>query len=157
MTAAVRLERFYPHPPAAVWRALTEPDLLAQWLMPNDIVAAVGHSFTFTTKPVADFDGVVRCVVLEVDVERRLVYSWRSNSGLDTIVTWTLREQAGGTLLRLVHDGFDTDDPPQRIAFDAMGGGWRGHIADRLAATLDRRFGVVLDAPPDSAGTLPAS
>lgn len=155
MTEAVELERFYPHPPAAVWRALTEPDLLAQWLMPNDIVAAVGHSFTFTTTPVAEFDGTVRCRVLEVDVERRLVYSWRSNSGLNTTVTWTLRAEAGGTLLRLVHDGFDTADPLQRIAYDAMGGGWRGHIADRLAATLDGRFGVVLDPPPDVAGPLP--
>ena len=155
MTEAVELERFYPHPPAAVWRALTDAELLAQWLMPNDIAPVVGHSFTFTTKPVAEFDGVVHCTVLEVDVEHRLAFSWRSNSGLDTTVTWTLQAEAGGTLLRLAHEGFDTADPLQRIAFDAMGGGWRGHIADRLAATLDRRFGVVLDAPPDVTGTLP--
>jgi uncharacterized protein YndB with AHSA1/START domain len=156
MTEAVDLERFFPHPPADVWRALTNAELLGQWLMPNDIVPVVGHSFTFTTKPMAEFDGVVHCTVLEVDVEHRLVFSWRSNSGLDTTVTWTLRAEANGTLLRLVHHGFDTADPLQHIAFDAMGGGWRGHIADRLAATLDRRFGVVLDAPPDVTGTLPA-
>ncbi|HET9188250.1 MAG TPA: SRPBCC domain-containing protein [Acidothermaceae bacterium] len=155
MTEAVELERFFPHPPADVWRALTDAELLGQWLMPNDIVPVVGHSFTFTTKPMAEFDGVVHCTVLEVDVEHRLVFAWRSNSGLDTTVTWTLRAEANGTLLRLVHHGFDTADPLQRIAFDAMGGGWRGHIADRLAATLDRRFGVVLDAPPDGTGTLP--
>lgn len=155
MTEAVELERFYPRPPADVWRALTEAELLAQWLMPNDIVPVVGHRFTFTTQPVAEFDGIVHCTVLEVEAERRLVYTWRSNSGLDTTVTWTLHAEAGGTLLRLVHRGFDAADPLQRIAFEAMGGGWRGHIADQLAATLDRRFGVVLDAPPDVTGTLP--
>ena len=83
MRQALTVERFYPHPPAAVWRALTDPELLARWLMPNDIAPIVGHEFTFTTTPRPGFDGIVHCTVLAADVERRLVISWRSSSGLD--------------------------------------------------------------------------
>jgi len=143
MRQALTVERFYPHPPAAVWRALTDPELLARWLMPNDIAPIVGHEFTFTTTPRPGFDGIVHCTVLAADVERRLVISWRSSSGLDTTVTWTLQADGAGTRLRLVHDGFDSSDPLQRQAFDTMGSGWRGHIGNRLAATLDAAAGLV--------------
>ncbi len=85
-------------PPPAVWRALTEPALLARWLMENDIRPEVGHRFTFRAPPVAGWDGVVHCEVLEVDAPRRLRYTWRGGADdiqgygtrIDTVVTWTL-------------------------------------------------------------------
>ena len=69
MTEAIRTDSFFPHPPEKVWRALTDPELLASWLMPNDFEPRVGHQFTFRTDPVPahDFDGIVRCEVLELD------------------------------------------------------------------------------------------
>ena len=77
-----------PHPPAKVWRAVTEPELLAAWLMSNDMGPLVGQTFTFRDKPMRWWDGIVHCEVLEIDLHKRLRYSWRAGA-LDTVVTWT--------------------------------------------------------------------
>lgn len=103
--ASVRLERVYRHPPERVWRALTEPELLAQWLMPNDFEPRVGHRFTFRTDPGPGFDGIVRCEVLELDPPRTLAFSWKGGP-LDTVLRFTLESEGGGTRLRLEHTGF---------------------------------------------------
>lgn len=109
--------------------------------MPNDIRAEVGHRFTFRAPPVAGWDGIVFCEILEVVAEQRLVYTWRGGSQklegygheLDTVVTWELAPSAtGGTRLRLEHAGFD----PDGFAFKAMGQGWRGRVAERITQAL---------------------
>jgi uncharacterized protein YndB with AHSA1/START domain len=66
VTEAIRTDSFFPHPPEKVWRALTDPELLACWLMPNDFEPWIGHQFTFRTDPVPvhGFDGIVRCETL---------------------------------------------------------------------------------------------
>ncbi len=63
--AAIEVDQFVPRPAEQVWRALTDPDLLARWLMPNDFKPVVGHLFTFRTEPVPQhgFDGIVHCQV----------------------------------------------------------------------------------------------
>lgn len=124
----------FPHPPEKVWRVLTESDLIGRWLMPNDFVAKVGHRFTFRTDPMPNynFDGIIRCEVLEVDPPRRLRYSWRGGN-LDTVVTWTLTPVATGTLLKLEHAGFG---PGNAHAFENMGNGWRRMGTGRLAELL---------------------
>ncbi len=116
-----------------VWRALTEPEMLAGWLMPNDIAPVVGHRFQFRSKPMGDWNGIVDCEVLEVVPEQRLVYTWAGGSAtgegnkLETTVTWTLESKGdGGTRLKLVHHGFHPDD----FAFKAMGQGWKGKGVD---------------------------
>jgi len=128
-----------PHPPAKVWRALTEPELLARWLMPNDMRAKVGESFTFKSDPTPWWDGIVRCEVQEVDPQKRMRYTWKSGSGpqeLDTVVTWTLSPNAsGGTLLRLDHTGFDRVRSGH--AYEGMKKGWPrliGKLRETLAA-----------------------
>jgi uncharacterized protein YndB with AHSA1/START domain len=127
-------------PPDQIWRLLTEPKLLEQWLMPNDIAPTVGHKFNFRTRPMGDWDGVVYCEILEADRPNRLVYSWQGGSNknegyghtLDTVVTWTLTPTAtGGTLLNLSHTGFQPTD----FAFQAMGQGWRSMLS---AAKMSR-------------------
>ena len=129
--------------PAKVWRALTQPELLAGWLMPNDIAAVVGHKFNFRTQPMGDWNGVVDCEILEVVPEKKLVYTWNGGSAknegyghkLETTVTWTLETQAsGGTLLKLVHHGFHPDD----FAFKAMGQGWM-----KMGAGIERVLGTI--------------
>jgi uncharacterized protein YndB with AHSA1/START domain len=113
-----------------VWKALTSAELIGRWLMPNDFVAEVGRRFTFRTRPMGDWDGVVHCEVLELVPQEKLVYSWkggsRGNAGygsaLDSVVTWTLAPAAGGTHLRMVHAGFRS--PDNDVAFDAMNPGW---------------------------------
>lgn len=126
-----------PHPPAKVWRALTEPKLLAAWLMPNDFSPEVGHRFTFKSKPIREWDGTVDCEVLEVDAPKRLVYSWQGGANewrIDTQVRWTLEATARGTRLTLEHSGFL---PIHTQAFEAMSQGWRGKVAERISQILE--------------------
>jgi uncharacterized protein YndB with AHSA1/START domain len=134
----------YPlnEPPEQIWRTLTEPHLLAQWLMENDIQPTVGHKFTFRAQPQGDWDGIVYCEVLEVDPPRKLAYSWQGGNEkdspgaprLDTTVTWTLTPTAaGGTLLHLLHHGFRPDD----YAYQVIGQGWRSMLtAEKITHIL---------------------
>lgn len=92
---AIILDYRLSAPPRKVWRALTEPQLLESWLMPNDIKPEVGHRFTFRTTPASGFDGIVQCEVLKAEPNSRLVYSWRGGP-LDTTVTWTLQPSSTG-------------------------------------------------------------
>ncbi|MFI6262880.1 SRPBCC domain-containing protein [Micromonospora sp. NPDC051006] len=131
--STVEVDQYLPHPPAKVWRALTDSDLLARWLMPNDFVPVPGHRFTFHTdpRPGQDFDGTVQCEVLDLDPPHRLSWAWRGGR-LDTVVSWTLVAEGRGTRLFLAHSGFDPDDPVQRRTRDLLGGGWRSHVLTRL-------------------------
>lgn len=138
-TQSIVVDHDLPRPPAKVWRALTDPALLGAWLMPNDIRAVVGHTFTFRSQPMPGWDGVVHCEVLEVEPEKRLRYSWKGGSDegfggrLDTVVTWTLTATETGTRLRLEHSGFTAKNA---FAFDNMGKGWRGKLAQRITEVL---------------------
>jgi uncharacterized protein YndB with AHSA1/START domain len=134
----IRVDEFLAHPPARVWRALTDPVLLAKWLMPNDFRPEVGHRFTFLTdpRPNVGFDGVVHCEVLVVEPERLLRIGWRGGT-LDTTVTWTLTSEGRGTRLFLEHDGFDPDDPTQQFSRRIMDGGWRSNVMAAFRAALE--------------------
>lgn len=139
--SAIRTETFYPHPVARVWRALTDPAALAEWLMPNDFAPVLGHRFTFRTQPVPPhFDGVVHCEVVELVPEKSLAYTWSGMAGMDTLVRWELaavrRDGVTGTLLVGVHSGFDLTDPAQLAGFQSMSGGWGGHMATSLDRVL---------------------
>jgi uncharacterized protein YndB with AHSA1/START domain len=86
------------------------------------------------------WDGVVHCEVIEARPPERLVYTWRGGGDapamrLDTRVTWTLAAAAGGTRLRLEHSGFTAANA---FAFDTMGKGWRGKLADRIRQVLEQ-------------------
>ena len=136
---AIHVDEYLAHPPAKVWRALTDPELLGKWLMRNDFQPVVGHRFTFVTDPVpgSDFDGVVRCEVLVVEPERLLRISWAGGAEVATTVTWRLEPEGRGTRLFLAHEGFDPDSPGQQLARRVMGGGWRSRMMPRLAAVLE--------------------
>ncbi|MBZ0211439.1 MAG: SRPBCC domain-containing protein [Hyphomicrobium sp.] len=41
----IELEHRYAHPPAAVWKALTTPELHALWWAAGDVRPIVGHKF----------------------------------------------------------------------------------------------------------------
>ncbi|WP_424629676.1 SRPBCC family protein [Bradyrhizobium sp. SYSU BS000235] len=137
-TQSIIVEKTVAHAPEKIWRTLTQSALIAKWLMPNDFEATVGHRFTFTTKPMGDWDGIVRCEVLDCDPPRLLRYSWKGGSDanprygsrLDTIVTWTLTLADGGTHVRMEHSGFRL--PQNQSAWDAMTPGW-GHVLDGIA------------------------
>jgi len=41
----VVVEREMPYPPEKLWRALTQPHLIEEWLMKSDFKSVVGHRF----------------------------------------------------------------------------------------------------------------
>jgi uncharacterized protein YndB with AHSA1/START domain len=121
--------RDLPHPPERVWRALTQPHLLAEWLIPpDDFRAQAGHAFTLA----ADW-GTVDARVLEVEPPRSLTWSWRVLS-LDSVVRFTLAAIPGGTRLTLEQTGFA--DTSVREYYGARAG-WPRFL-DRLAHVLSR-------------------
>lgn len=122
-TRAIVMERELAHPPEKVWRALTQPHLIAEWLMKNDFEAVIGRHFSLSS----DWGGI-ECEVLAVEPERTLSYTWVS-SGLDSVVTWTLTPSRTGTHLRVDQSGFRADE---QSAYAGAKAGW-----PRLLGKLD--------------------
>jgi uncharacterized protein YndB with AHSA1/START domain len=127
-TRSVVVERDLPYPAEKIWRALTQPHLLEEWLMQNDFEPVVGHSFNLR----ADW-GSVNCQVLEVEPTKTLSYTWAAY-GLESVVTWTLTPTSAGTLLRMEQSGFR---PDQNQAYQGAKGGWPRFLA-KLEEVLAR-------------------
>lgn len=141
MQRTIRHRFSFQHPPEIVWEYLTHPDLLAQWLMPNNFSPIIGHQFKFTARPLPrfGFDGNIYCKVLEIIPNRKLSYSWRGGPSpdkitLDSIVTWTLTEVAGGADLLLEHSGFR--GMKNYLSYFVMNKGWV-KIGKRLAQKIE--------------------
>ncbi|MBS1935760.1 MAG: SRPBCC domain-containing protein [Bacteroidetes bacterium] len=132
MTRTIKHSFFYSHSAEIVWEYLTNSELMAQWLMPNDFMPEVGHEFRFTIKPIPEFefDGIIYCKVMEIVPYKKLVYSWKGGPGdgsinLDSVVTWTLVTKENGTELLLEHSGL-----MKNISiYEAMNKGWKENIA----------------------------
>jgi len=141
-TKAIVVEQIMPHPPEKIWRALTDSSLIGQWLMRNDFRPVVGHRFTFEAQPIGDWNGIVECEVLEISPPSRLRYSWRGGStknatmgsALDSVVTWSLTPVDGGTLVRMIQDGFR---PENETGYQMMSPGWV-RIVGRLSEVSGR-------------------
>jgi uncharacterized protein YndB with AHSA1/START domain len=132
-TRSVVVERAFAHPPEKLWRALTQPHLIAEWLMKNDFAPAIGHRFTLN----GEWGGTLDCEVLEVEPGETLSYAWdyaHHDPAFDlrSVVTFTLTPTPGGTQLRMEQAGFRPDQPR------ASGGakfGWQQNF-DKLEALL---------------------
>jgi uncharacterized protein YndB with AHSA1/START domain len=135
------VEQTYPYTLEQVWEALTEPAALADWLMPGDFKAVVGHRVRFHCEARGAFDGVVDVEVLEVAKPRRLSYSWKtSDMRTPTRVTYTLvAAPGGGTRLRLEHTGFAGDNG--KLIHPLFKDGWGHKLRELLPQVLERRTG----------------
>jgi uncharacterized protein YndB with AHSA1/START domain len=136
-TDSLSFEFDLPHRPEKVWRALTDPALLAEWLLPvTGLQLEAGAAFTFQAPSFADWDGTVNCRLVEIDACRKLCYTWAvGEMELDTVVTFTLTPTASGTRLSLVQSGFKAT---QKQAFGGARYGWNmmgGKLVDLLART----------------------
>jgi uncharacterized protein YndB with AHSA1/START domain len=131
-TQSISIDLELLHSPQKVWRALTEPQLLAQWLLPAvDLELARGAAFTLQAPPQPGWDGLVSCQFVEIEPQRKLSYTWRVGE-LDTVVTFTLEPTASGTRLSLVQSGFK---PEQKQNFGGARYGWKmmgGRLVDLL-------------------------
>lgn len=137
--SSIEHENVYPHPPERVWQALTESELLAAWLMDNDLEeVAVGETFEFRGDPVPLFwDGITRCEVLTVEPHERLKISWWGGGGNPrTEVTWRLEPVADGTRLTVTHEGMD--GLRGFIMKMGMRGGWEQMYEEALPEVLRR-------------------
>ena len=121
------------HPPEKVWRALTDPVLLAEWLLPVlDFRLEPGAAFMFKTQAYPGWDGTVSCRLLEIEAQRKLSYTW-TVPFLDTVVTFTLTPTASGPRLSIVQSGFT---PEHKREFGGARYGWNmmgGKLVDLLA------------------------
>ena len=120
-TRSVVVEREMPYPPERIWRALTQPHLIEEWLMKNDFRPVVDHRFKMS----ADW-GAVDCQVLAVEPNKTLSYTWAAY-GLESIVTWTLTPTSKGTHLRMEQSGFR---PHQKQAYGGAHAGWQKFLAN---------------------------
>ena len=108
-TESISFEFDLPHGPAKVWRALTDPVLLAEWLLPVvELKLEPGAPFRFKAPPQPGWDGTVNCRLLEIEAHRKLSYAWAVGD-IDTVVTFALAPTASGTRLSLVQSGFKPD------------------------------------------------
>ena len=134
-TRSVVVEREIPHPPEKIWRALTQPHLIEEWLMKNDFKPVVGHRFNLR----GDWGGVLDCEVLAVEPNRTLSYTWNfahddAAFNLKSVVTFTLTPTRTGTHLRMEQSGFR---PDQKQAFGGANAGWQQFFA-KLEQVLAR-------------------
>jgi len=137
MEREIVLEVTYPDPPEAVWCALTQPDLLREWLMENNFRPEKGARCEFRMPPGPGFSGLVQCEVIEVELHRRLVYTWDGGGAWGkTTVAWTLEPSGSGTRLRLEHRGFRGFRP--FLLSLMMGSGWNKKLNTALPKILKR-------------------
>ena len=92
----VRFERTFPHPPAAVWEAVTHPAQLQKWFPTTvefaELRPGAAIDFRFAQDAYPPMQGFFR----EVDEPRRLVFTWG-----DDVLTFELSEEGDGEACRL--------------------------------------------------------
>jgi uncharacterized protein YndB with AHSA1/START domain len=125
------VDREFPYPPEKIWRALTQPHLMEEWLMKTDFKPIVGQRFNLRRNPKPDLNIVIDCEVLEVEANKTLSYSWAA-MGLKSVVTFTLNPTSSGTHLHMEHSGFPAD---QNQAFRGATAGWH-QFFERLQKKL---------------------
>lgn len=108
-TRTVIVERRLAAPAEKIWRALTQPHLIEEWLMKTDFKPVEGQKFQLRKDPTPQISVVIDCEVRTLDENKTLSYTW-SAYGTETVVTFTLTPVEGGTVLRLEQAGFAADN-----------------------------------------------
>jgi uncharacterized protein YndB with AHSA1/START domain len=125
-TRSLVIEREMPYSPERIWRALTQGNLIKEWLLENDFHPTVGHKFNFRATPVANWNGIIDCEVLAIEPNKQLSYTWGS-MGMGSVVEWTLIPTKTGTLVRMEQSGFR---PDQEANYNGAKYGWQKFIGN---------------------------
>lgn len=130
-TRTIALEQFIAAPPAEVWAALTDPELLGTWWAPGNIAAKPGHEFLMEMPGW----GNVPCTVTAVEDGQLLEYTFA-----DWTLRWRIEAEGAGTRVFLEHRGFDLENPQHRFAYEQMSEGWRDDVLPSLAKTVEAKL-----------------
>lgn len=138
----VIVEQVYPVPPERVWQAITQLDEMRQWyfeVLP-DFKPEKGFRTQFTiTNEGRRFTHLWE--VTEVVPLEKITYLWRFKEYPgEGAVTFELREEGGGTRLRLTN--VVTEDFPDNIpefARESCKAGWEYFLHGNLKAYLEKR------------------
>lgn len=131
-----RLTRLSDHPPAEIWRAITDPAVLPQWLAPGDIELRKGGAARLDF---VDSGIVIDSVVTDFAAGRLMEYSWSSAGEPIRPIRWELMSSPGGSRLTLTLRIPRDEDVARSCA------GWEAHL-EMLAAALE---GVPIKFPFD--------
>ena len=115
--ADLSLDFQFKSPINKVWDALTNSDTLAQWVMENNFKPVVGYKCQFRNE---EINLIVDSEVLVVDKPNKLSYTWVGGP-INTIVTWTLKQEGETTHLHLEQTGFEDEN---QTAFNGAKYGW---------------------------------
>lgn len=120
-----------------VWRALTEPQLVAQWMGCLRFRPEVGHIFYLqpdrVRREAEDVTDAIACRIENLDAPRRLGFSWGFPDTPDTWVDIRLRRIPGGAHVRLIHSGWDQfDDYETEEVRGGLGRAWHAVALPRL-------------------------
>jgi len=118
----------FKSPISKVWNALIDSDMLAQWIMDNNFKPIVGYKCQFKNEQISL---IVDCEVLVVEEPYKLSYTWVGGP-INTIVTWTLKQEGDTTYLYLEQTGFEK----QNQAFNGAKYGWTSMV-DGLHKVLE--------------------
>jgi uncharacterized protein YndB with AHSA1/START domain len=130
----VRFERHYPRPPEKVWRALTDPERLADWMGASNVEPHVGGKFETMLDGIRPMKGSV----LVWDPPRTLELQWSNGHAPDSTVRYELAPEGEGTRLIFIHRHMPFATSALMLP------GWHVYF-ERLAQVLED------EAPPEMA------
>ncbi|MBO9633101.1 MAG: NAD(P)-binding domain-containing protein [Chitinophagaceae bacterium] len=146
MNTEIKNEWIYDQAPAEVWEYLTQSELLAQWLMPNNFKLEQDHEFQFRINPIPslDLDGIMYCKVIEFIPLKKLVYSWKAGPRegvltMDTLVEWNLQPHGKGSKLSLIQTGFKPENYP---IFMSMTTGWDKNVKKMFNLITGKKLNI---------------
>jgi uncharacterized protein YndB with AHSA1/START domain len=122
-----------------VWKALTDQNELKEWMqMPTTFEPVVGKEFTFKSEKMENWDGYFYCRVMQVEINKKLVYTWNASMiNAETLVTILISEKSGKTELTLIHTGWEklpADIRTERIEGHTKG--WELRFVQKLSELL---------------------
>ncbi len=114
-----------------VWKFLTDPGKLSEWFHRSDGTLQEGKGFELMSNtPGKETEKVCWGRVLEAKPYERLVYTFTHEelNGIETTCKWTLESVGDGTVLTLIHDGFENVGDKAFSAAADHDVGWDEHF-----------------------------
>jgi uncharacterized protein YndB with AHSA1/START domain len=118
-------------PPFHVWKFLTQPDKLALWFHASKDELKAGSDYTMLTNSLGrEGETLMWGKVLEADEPRKLVHTFTHPwiNEVETVCTWTLQEVENGTLLTLIHSGWENISEDGFMKTAEHDKGWDQHF-----------------------------